>query len=73
MQVVPEAELDYLTLSRLHVGQDGADQRLQFGLPQEAVNVGQAVCLVGQLADDLERHRRIAQLAYRAELHRRIG
>jgi hypothetical protein len=33
MQVVPEAQLDYLTLSRLHVGQDGADQHLQFGLP----------------------------------------
>jgi hypothetical protein len=32
IQVVPEAQLDDLTLSRLQVGQGGADQRSQFGL-----------------------------------------
>jgi hypothetical protein len=38
-QIVPEAQLYYLTLSRLHVGQDGADQLPQLGVSQITVDI----------------------------------
>jgi hypothetical protein len=33
IKVVLKAQLNDLTLSGLHIGQNGADQRSQFGLP----------------------------------------
>ena len=33
VKVVPEAQLDDLTLTRLQSGQDGVDQTPEFGLP----------------------------------------
>ncbi len=69
IKVVPKAQLNDLTLTRLHSGQDGVDQTPEFGLSPVTVDVGQ---VVGRRADHAERHSRVARLADHEELHRRI-
>ena len=70
VKVVPEGQLDGLTLTNLQSGQDRVDQASEFGLPLVTWAVARTV---ERLADHAERHGRVGLLADHRELHRRVG
>ena len=70
VKVVPEGQLDDLTLTGSQRGQDGVDQTPEFGLPLVTVDMARTV---SPLVNQAERRNRVGQLADHPELHCGIG
>src|SRR6516162_2068933 len=73
IQVVPEVQLDCLSLARLQLSEDGADQHGQTGLLGAVVSTGRAVRRVGRLADRSHGKGRVGWLKRNVDLLARVA